>query len=73
MQCVEVRNSVRANPDNLSVKNCITLDVGRRIDDQRIALGPIRAIDRVEPHPTIADMDLQPVAVVLQLVRPAGS
>ena len=25
----------------------------------------------IEPHPTIADVDLQPIAVVLQLVHPA--
>jgi hypothetical protein len=45
----------------------------RGIDNQRVALRPIRTIDCVEPHPAIPDMDLQPIAVMLQLVRPARS
>src|SRR6476620_416221 len=73
MQRVEVRNPVRPDPDNLSVKNCGALDMGRSIDDQRIALRPIRPVHRVEPHPAIPDMYLQAIAVVLQLVRPARS
>ena len=40
----------------------------------RAAASTIRsvgAVHGVEPCPAIADMDLQPVAVLLQLVRPA--
>ena len=37
MQRVEVRNPIRANPDNLSVKNCSAFDMCRGIDNQRIA------------------------------------
>src|SRR5262249_53057471 len=36
---------------------------------RRVTLRPIRAIHRVEPQPSIANMDLQPVAVVFQLMR----
>jgi hypothetical protein len=39
----------------------------------RVALGPVRAVDRVEPNASIADMDLQPIAIVLQLMRPTGA
>jgi len=42
------------------------------------ALSPIRGsvstnlpVHRIEPHATIADMNLQPIAAVLQLMRPA--
>ena len=73
MQRVEVRNSIRANPDNLSVKNCIAFDMCRSIDNQRIAFRPVGSVHGVEPHPAIPDMDLQPVAVMLQLMRPARS
>ena len=73
MQRVEVRNPVRPDPDNLSVKNCGALDMGRSIDDQRIALRPIRPVHRVEPHPAVAGVDLQPVAIVLEFVHPAGT
>jgi hypothetical protein len=70
MQRVEVRNPIRPNPDNLSVKNCGDFDMYRSIDNQRVALRTIRTIDCVEPHPSIPDMDLQPV---LELVRPTRS
>jgi hypothetical protein len=46
---------------------------GRVPDDQGVALGPVRAVDRVEPNASIADMDLQPIAIVLQLMRPTGA
>ena len=36
-----------------------------------IAFRPVGPVHGVEPRPAIADMDLQPVAVELQLVRPA--
>ena len=38
-----------------------------------IAFRPVGAVHGVELSATIADMDLQPVAVVLQLMRPAMS
>ena len=44
-------------------------------NNQRISLRPVRAVHRVEPHVPIADMDLQSIAIVLQLVcpiRPSG-
>ena len=37
-----------------------------------IAFRPVGPVHGVEPHPAIADMDLQPVAVMLQLVRLPG-
>ena len=73
MQRIEIRNPIGADPDNLSVKNCIAFDMCRSIDNQRIAFRPVGSVHGVEAHPAIPDMDLQPVAVMLQLVRPARS
>ena len=70
MQRIEIRNPIQPDPDNLSVKNCGAFDMCRGIDNQRVALRTIRTIDCVEPHPSIPDMDLQPV---LELVRPTRS
>jgi hypothetical protein len=36
-----------------------------------VALGPIRGVHGVEVHPPVADMDLQPVAIVLEFMHPA--
>ncbi|MGB9020715.1 MAG: hypothetical protein WCC77_24205, partial [Pseudolabrys sp.] len=48
-------------------------DMCRSIDNQRIAFRPVGSVHGVEAHPAIADMYLQPVAVMLQLMRPARS
>jgi hypothetical protein len=49
------------------------LESGSFSDDARIAFRPVGSVDRVQTHPTIADMDLQPIPVMLQFVRPAGA
>src|SRR5262245_27745194 len=71
VQCFKVRHAVRAKPNNFGVKNSRAVNPCRVTGNQRVAFRPISAVDRVEPHATIANMDLQPIAVVLQLVRPA--
>ena len=38
---------------------------------QWIPVGPVRTVHGVEPHPPIADMDPQSIAIVLEFVRPA--
>src|SRR6476661_2013606 len=57
--------------DNLSINNQRRTKPSRFLHDTRIALRPIISVHRVETHPTVAYMDLQPIAVMLQLVRPA--
>jgi hypothetical protein len=37
-------------------------------ENQRVALGPIRTIDCVEPHASIPKVNLETVPIVLQLV-----
>src|SRR5262245_22804334 len=71
VQGVEIRQPLKVKPNNFSIKNCRALDLCRRLDNPGITLRPVRAVDRVETHPSITDMDLQPVAIMLQFVRPA--
>ena len=59
--------------DDLSIENRIAIDTRRFFDNTRIAFGPIISVHREQTHPTIAHMDLQPIAVMLQLMRPARS
>jgi hypothetical protein len=37
----------------------------------KVTFAPVSAVDGVQPHPTVADMDVKPITVMLQLVRPA--
>ena len=71
MQCFKVGHTIGIEPDNFSVKNGRALNPRHVLDDQRVALRPIRAIHCVEAHPAITNVDLQPIAIVLQLMRPA--
>src|SRR5262245_33290647 len=71
MQGVEIRHPVEAKPDNLSVEDCRSVEACCRLGHERIAFRPVCTIDGEETNPTISDMDLQPIAVMFQLMRPA--
>ena len=73
MQRIENGHSIRVQPDYLGVDNRRAFYASRVPDNQRITLRPVCAIDCVEPHPAIANMNFQPIAVMLQLVRPTGT
>src|SRR5262245_29704621 len=73
MQRIENSHSVRVQPDNLGVDNRGAFYASRVPDNQRITLRPLSAVDGVEAHPPISNMDLEPIAIVLQFVRPARS
>ena len=60
---------VRAN--YLSIKNGVALKPCRLRYNERVALRPIRSVHGVEPHPPVLNVDLQSIAVMLQLMRPA--
>jgi hypothetical protein len=66
-------NTLSVGANNFRIHDRGHVDPQSFLNDQGIAVAPIVSIDRVELHPTIADMDLQPIAVMLQLVRPACS
>jgi len=59
--------------NNLGINDDWLSEPRRFLDNAWIALGPVGAVHRVEPHATAADMDLMPVAVMLELVRPTGA
>jgi hypothetical protein len=64
MQGVEIRHTIRTNPNDLGIDDCGPVDPRSTLDNQRIAFRPVGTVHRVEPNPTIANMDLQPIAVV---------
>jgi hypothetical protein len=71
MQSVEIGNAFGRQVNNLSVNNQWCTESRRFLHDTRITLRPIISVHRVEPHPSIADVNLQSVTVMLQFVNPA--
>ena len=49
------------------------LPLMRALYNARVAFRPVGTIHLEQAHPTIVDMDWQPIAVMFQLVRPAWS
>ena len=72
MQGIELRHTPVIETDHLGIKDGSTLAARSFLDNARITVRPIAAIHRVESHPPVADMDLQPIAVMLEFMRPAG-
>src|SRR5690349_6320920 len=70
MQSVEVRNAIGRQMNNLGVNNQRLTQERRFLHNARIAFGPVVSVHRIQTHATIADVYLQPVAVMLQLVQP---
>ena len=64
------RNALAIGANNLRIHNSSHVNSRGFLYDQRIALRPVRAIHCVKPHPSIANMDLQLIAVMLQLMCP---
>ena len=73
MQGVELRHALAIETDHLGIEDGSALDARRFLDDARIAVGPVGTIHRIEAHPPVADMDLQPIAVMFEFMRPAGA
>ena len=69
MQCIEIRNSLFVETDHLGIYNSTAFEARGILHNAGIAFGPIGPVHGVEPHTGIADVDLQPIAVALQLVR----
>src|SRR6516162_975650 len=70
---MELRHALVVETDHFGVENGRAFDMRCFLRDARVAIRPIAGIHCVEPHPPISDMDLQPVAVMLQFMRPAGA
>ena len=73
VQAIKVRHAVLSSAHDLSVDDCGVFDPGGIFKNERVTFRPICRIHRIEPHPPIADVDLQPVAVVLQFMHPTGT
>ena len=72
MQQVELRNALTVETDHFCVDDRMTFDPRRFLDNAGIAFRPVGPVHRVQPYPSVADMNLKAVAVMLQLVHPAG-
>ncbi|MFZ0356021.1 MAG: hypothetical protein WAM12_20355, partial [Pseudolabrys sp.] len=66
MQGIEIRNAFGIETDNFGINNQRLTEPSRFLDNAWIALSPISAVHGVEPHPSVANMDLQAVAIVLE-------
>src|SRR3974390_376913 len=73
MQGIELRHAFVIETDHLGIENGNALDARRFLDDARVAVSPVGPVHRIETHPPIAEMDLQPIAVMLEFMRPAGA
>src|SRR4029450_1578238 len=63
-------NALTVGADYLGIHDRGHIESRRFLHDKRIAIAPIVSIDRLKPPPTTAAMDLQPITVMLQLMRP---
>ena len=70
MQGVEIGSTLIVETNHLGIHNRAAFDTRRFPHNAGIALRPVGSVHGVEPNAAIADMDLQPIAVVLQLVHP---
>src|SRR5262245_53150924 len=70
VQGIENGNAFGIQPDHLSVHYRGAFNESGVPDNQRVTLRPVCAIDCVEPHTTVTHMDLKPVTVMLQFMRP---
>ena len=61
----------RSTSEQPGVNNQWCTETRRFLHDTRISLRPIIPIHRIEPHAVIADVNLQPIAIVLEFVHPA--
>ena len=72
MQGIELRHAFVIETDHLGIENGNALDARRFLDDARVAVSPVGPVHRIETHPPIAEMDLQPIAVMLSSCAQPG-
>src|ERR1700742_3114467 len=74
MERIEIGDSVHAENDGLAVDDELLMSVLQcRLDDPRIALRPIVAAARDQPHAIAVALDANAAAVILDLVNPFHS
>src|SRR5262249_49613173 len=70
VQHVEIGCALLDETNDLGIHDRTAFDASRFLHDTGIAFGPIISVHREQSHTTVTDMDLQPIAVMLQLMRP---
>jgi hypothetical protein len=71
VQRLEIRHTIGVKPNDFSVKNRRVPDPRCILNNEGIASRPISPAHCVELYPPFTHMYLQPIAVMLQLMRPA--
>ena len=72
MQKFKIRNSIFASTNHFRIDNRGTIQPTGLRNYEWVAGGPVSTVHRVDTDASIArNMDLQSIAVVLQLMRPA--
>ena len=72
MQGVEIRHTIRTNPNDLGIDDCGPVDPRSTLDNQRVAFRPVGTVHRVEPKPDHREHGSAADSRRLQLVRPPG-
>jgi len=73
VQCVEICNAIVRQVNDLSVDDQRCTQSRGFLYDARVAFRPIVPVHRVEAHAAVPNVHLEPVSVMLQLVRPTGA
>ena len=74
MQCVEIRDAIDAEDDDLTIENELLVPVLQRsLYDPWIPLSPVVATARDQANPTAVAVNEQAEAVVFYLVKPFRS
>src|SRR4029450_8548405 len=67
---VEIGYALLDETNDLGIHDRTAFDASSFLYNARVALRPVGAIHREQAHTTIANMDLQPIAVMLQFLPP---
>ena len=71
VQGIKISHPVLAGANHLGIENSRALKPVGFVNDERIAPCPVSAIHHVEAHPSVADVNLQPIAVVFEFNAPS--
>jgi hypothetical protein len=71
VQHVEIGYALLNETNDLGIHDHAAFDASSFLYDARVALRPVGTIHCEQAHTPIADVDLQSIAIMLQLMRPA--
>jgi hypothetical protein len=73
MERIEIGDAINAEKDGLAIDDELLVSIfQRRLDDPGIALRPVVAAARDQPHTFAISLDAKAVAIIFDLVDPLG-